>query len=92
MKVEEFKMKMYGIKNEMKNVVGFVCESMNLKVEIDKEVFDEVFESCWEMVRNETSMILEDGEFEGKVEMRFVKSEENEYDVYVNDEKYEFDY
>lgn len=85
-------MKMFGIKNEMKNVVGFVCEEMNLKVEIEKEVFEKVFEKCWEMVRNEVSMILEDGEFEGKVEMRFVSSEENEYDVYVNNERYEFDY
>ena len=85
-KVEEIKMKFF----ENEKVVGF--EGKDLKVEIEKEVFEEVFEGCWEMVRNETSMIREDGEFEGKVEMRFVGSKENEYDVYVNDEKYEFDY
>ena len=85
-------MKVFGIKNETKNVVGFVDEEMNLKVEVEKEVFEEVFEKSWEMVGNEVSVILEDGEFEGKVEMSFTRSEENEYDVYVNNERYEFDY
>lgn len=91
MKVEETKMKMYGIKNEIKNVVGFVDESRKLQVEVDVEVFENVFEKNIDSLMMEVEMII-DGLFNDVVKfVKFVSNDEN-YDVYLNDEKYEFDY
>ena len=83
-------MKMYGVKNVMKNVVGFVDESRKLKVEVDVEVFENVFERSFESVMLEVEMVVENL-FDVVKVVEFKKSNEN-YDVYVNDEKYEFDY
>ena len=81
-------MKMYGVKNEKKNVVGLVLE--NLTVEVDKEVFDDVFEGNWDLVKIEVNMIYEDVYVGDNITMKFVKNENNLYDVYVNDVMYGF--
>lgn len=84
-------MKMYGIKNDVKNVVGFVDESRKLQVEVDVEVFENVFEKNIDSLMMEVEMII-DGLFNGVVKfVKFVSNDEN-YDVYLNNEKYEFDY
>ena len=90
MKVEEFKMKMYGVKNEVKNVVGFVDESRKLKIELDNEVFNDVFERDFDSVMLEVEMLIENLCDVIKV-VEFKKNDEN-YDVYLNGTKYEFDY
>lgn len=83
-------MKMYGVKNEMKNVVGFVDESRKLKVELDVEVFNDVFERDFDSVMLEVEMVIENL-FDVVKVVEFKKNDEN-YDVYLNGTKYEFDY
>ena len=83
-------MKMYGVKNEMKNVVGFVDESRKLKVELDVEVFNDVFEKDFDSVMLEVEMVIENL-FDVVKVVEFKKNDEN-YDVYLNGTKYEFDY
>ena len=83
-------MKMYGIKNEMKNVVGFVDETKKLNVLVDNEVFNEVFERNIDDLMLEVEMVVENvGDVDKLVEFR---KSENKYDVYVNEKKVEFDY
>lgn len=83
-------MKMYGVKNEMKNVVGFVDESRKLKVELDVEVFNNVFGRDFDSVMMEVEMVIENL-FDVVKVVEFKKNDEN-YDVYLNGTKYEFDY
>lgn len=83
-------MKMYGVKNEMKNVIGFVDESRKLKVELDVEVFNDVFERDFDNVMLEVEMVIENL-FDVVKVVEFKKNDEN-YDVYLNGTKYEFDY
>lgn len=83
-------MKMYGVKNEVKNVVGFVDESRKLKVELDVEVFNDVFERDFDSVMLEVEMVIENL-FDVVKVVEFKKNDEN-YDVYLNGTKYEFDY
>lgn len=87
MKVEDFEMKMY----ENKKFVSLVDESRKLKVEVDIEVFDKVFEKNIDSLMFEVEMII-DGLFDDVVKVvKFVSNDEN-YDVYLNGVKYEFDY
>ena len=87
MKVEEFEMKMY----ENKKVVSLVDESRKLKVEVDVEVFEKVFEKNIDSLMFEVEMII-DGLFDDVVKVvKFVSNDEN-YDVYLNGVKYEFDF
>ena len=87
MKVEDFEMKMY----ENKKFVSLVDESRKLKVEVDVEVFDKVFEKNIDSLMFEVEMII-DGLFNDVVKVvKFVSNDEN-YDVYLNGVKYEFDY
>ena len=87
MKVEDFEMKMY----ENKKFVSLVDESRKLKVEVDVEVFEKVFEKNIDSLMFEVEMII-DGLFDDVVKfVKFVSNDEN-YDVYLNGVKYEFDY
>ena len=80
-------MKMY----ENKKVVSLVDESRKLKVEVDVEVFDKVFEKNIDSLMFEVEMII-DGLFDDVVKVvKFVSNDEN-YDVYLNGVKYEFDF
>ena len=80
-------MKMY----ENKKVVSLIDESRKLKVEVDVEVFDKVFEKNIDSLMFEVEMII-DGLFDDVVKVvKFVSNDEN-YDVYLNGVKYEFDY
>lgn len=87
MKVEDFEMKMY----ENKKVVSLIDESRKLKVEVDVEVFEKVFEKNIDSLMFEVEMII-DGLFDDVVKVvKFVSNDEN-YDVYLNGVKYEFDF
>ena len=87
MKVEDFKMKMY----ENEKVVSLVDETRKLKVEVDVEVFEKVFEKNIDSLMFEVDMII-DGLFDDVVKVvKFVSNDEN-YDVYLNGVKYEFDF
>ena len=87
MKVEDFEMKMY----ENEKVVSLVDESRKLKVEVDVEVFEKVFEKNIDSLMFEVEMII-DGLFDDVVKVvKFVSNDEN-YDVYLNGVKYEFDF
>ena len=80
-------MKMY----ENKKFVSLVDESRKLKVEVDVEVFEKVFEKNIDSLMFEVEMII-DGLFDDVVKVvKFVSNDEN-YDVYLNGVKYEFDY
>ena len=80
-------MKMY----ENKKVVSLIDESRKLKVEVDVEVFDKVFEKNIDSLMFEVEMII-DGLFDDVVKVvKFVSNDEN-YDVYLNGVKYEFDF
>ena len=80
-------MKMY----ENEKVVSLVDESRKLKVEVDVEVFDKVFEKNIDSLMFEVDMII-DGLFDDVVKVvKFVSNDEN-YDVYLNGVKYEFDF
>lgn len=80
-------MKMY----ENEKVVSLVDETRKLKVEIDVEVFDKVFEKNIDSLMFEVEMII-DGLFDDVVKVvKFVSNDEN-YDVYLNGVKYEFDF
>ena len=80
-------MKMY----ENKKFVSLVDESRKLKVEVDVEVFDKVFEKNIDSLMSEVEMII-GGLFNDVVKVvKFVSNDEN-YDVYLNGVKYEFDY
>ena len=78
----------------MKNVKIYVVmkeEERNLKVEVDVEVYDKVFDNDEDALMMEVEMII-DGLGKNVVKnVRFEKNDEN-YDVYLNDVKYEFDY
>ena len=87
MKVEDFEMKMY----ENKKFVSLVDESRKLKVEVDVEVFEKVFEKNIDSLMFEVEMII-DGLFDDVVKVvKFVSNDES-YDVYLNGVKYEFDF
>lgn len=87
MKVEDFEMKMY----ENEKVVSLVDESRKLKVEVDVEVFEKVFEKNIDSLMFEVEMII-DGLFDDVVKVvKFVSNDES-YDVYLNGVKYEFDF
>ena len=80
-------MKMY----ENKKVVSLVDESRKLKVEVDVEVFEKVFEKNIDSLMFEVEMII-DGLFNDVVKVvKFVSNDEN-YDVNMNGVKYEFDF
>ena len=80
-------MKMY----ENKKFVSLVDENRKLKVEVDVEVFEKVFEKNIDSLMFEVEMII-DGLFNDVVKVvKFVSNDEN-YDVYLNGVKYEFDY
>ena len=74
----------------MKNVKIYVVmkeEERNLKVEVDVEVYDEVFNNDEDALMMEVEMII-DGLGKNVVKnVRFEKNDEN-YDVYLNDVKY----
>ena len=76
---------------ENEKVVSLVDESRKLKVEVDVEVFDKVFEKNIDSLMFEVEMII-DGLFDDVVKVvKFVSNDEN-YDVYLNGVKYEFDF
>ena len=80
-------MKMY----ENEKVVSLVDESRKLKVEVDVEVFEKVFEKNIDSLMFEVEMII-DGLFDDVVKVvKFVSNDES-YDVYLNGVKYEFDF
>ena len=80
-------MKMY----ENEKVVSLVDETRKLKVEVDVEVFEKVFEKNIDSLMFEVDMII-DGLFDDVVKVvKFVSNDEN-YDVYLNGVKYEFDF
>ena len=80
-------MKMY----ENKKFVSLVDESRKLKVEVDVEVFEKVFEKNIDSLMFEVEMII-DGLFNDVVKVvKFVSNDES-YDVYLNGVKYEFDF
>lgn len=80
-------MKMY----ENEKVVSLIDESRKLKVEVDVEVFEKVFEKNIDSLMFEVEMII-DGLFDDVVKfVKFVSNDEN-YDVYLNGVKYEFDF
>ena len=80
-------MKMY----ENKKFVSLVDESRKLKVEVDVEVFEKVFEKNIDSLMFEVEMII-DGLFDDVVKVvKFVSNDES-YDVYLNGVKYEFDF
>lgn len=75
----------------MKKFVSLVDETRKLKVEVDVEVFDKVFEKNVDSLMLEVDMII-DGLFDDVVKVvKFVSNDEN-YDVYLNGVKYEFDF
>lgn len=78
----------------MKDVKIYVVmkeEERNLKVEVDVEVYDKVFDNDEDALMMEVKMII-DGLGKNVVKnVRFEKNDEN-YDAYLNDVKYEFDY
>ena len=78
----------------MKNVKIYVVmreEERKLKVEVDVEVFDKIFDNDEDALMLEVEMIIENLDNDVVKNVRFEKNDEN-YDVYLNDEKYEFDY
>lgn len=78
----------------MKNVKIYVVmreEERKLKVEVDVEVFDKIFDNDEDALMLEVEMIIENLGNDVVKNVRFEKNDEN-YDVYLNDEKYEFDY
>lgn len=93
MKVEDLKMKMrmFGVKNFEKNIVGFFDESRKLKVVVDLKVFDDVFEENINSLMMEVEMIVDGLSNDVLKFVKFVGNDEN-YDVYLNGVKYEFDY
>ena len=81
-------MKMY----ENKKVVSLVDESRKLKVEVDVEVFEKVFEKNIDSLMFEVEMII-DGLFNDVVKVvKFVSNDDENYDVYLNGVRYEFDF
>ena len=85
MKVEETKMKVEKIYVRMND------EKRKLSVDVDVEVFDKIFDNDEDALMMEVEMIIENLGNDIEKKVRFEKSDEN-YDVYLNDEKYEFDY
>lgn len=85
-------MRMYGVKNEKKNVIGVIDEKRNLKVEIDVVVFEEVFNKNFDSLNFEVEMIIEGlgDDVKKFVEIRY--DEEKMYIAKLNGVKYEFDY
>ena len=77
MKVEETKMKMY-------------VDERKLKIEVDDEIYKKIFNEDCDAVMLEVEMIVE-GLEDVEKNVKFVKNDEN-YDVYLNNVKYEFDY
>ena len=76
----------------MKKFVSLVDESRKLKVEVDVEVFDKVFEKNIDSLMFEVNMIV-DGLFDDVVKVvKFVSNDDENYDVYLNGVKYEFDF
>lgn len=76
----------------MKKFVSLVDESRKLKVEVDVEVFDKVFEKNVDSLMFEVDMII-DGLFDDVVKVvKFVSNDDENYDVYLNGVKYEFDF
>ena len=75
----------------MKIYVRMNDEKRKLSVDVDVEVFDKIFDNEEDALMMEVEMIIEhlDDDIEKKI--RFEKSDDN-YDVYLNDEKYEFDF
>ena len=81
----------------MKDVKIYVVmkeEERNLKVEVDVEVYDKVFDNDEDALMMEVEMII-DGLNDYVVKnIRFEKddSDYNNYIVYLNDVRYEFDF
>lgn len=85
-------MKMYGVKNEKKNVLGIIDEKRNLKVEIDVVVFEEVFDKNFDSLDFEVEMIIEGLGRDVKKFVEIKYDEEKMYIAKLNGVKYEFDY
>ena len=78
----------------MKDVKIYVVmreEERKLKVEVDVEVFDKIFDNDEDALMLEVETIIENLGDDVVKNVRFEKNNEN-YDVYLNDVKYEFDY
>lgn len=85
MKVEETKMKNVRIYVVVKD------EERKLKIEVDVEIFDKVFNNDEDALMMEVEMLIENLNNDIEKNVRFEKNDEN-YDVYLNNVKYEFDY
>lgn len=78
----------------MKNVKIYVRmndEKRKLYIDVDVEVFDKVFNNDEDALMLEVEMIIENLGNDIEKRVRFEKNDEN-YDVYLNNEKYEFDF
>ena len=75
--------------HECKSIVINVNEK--LIVEVDSEVMFEVFERDFDALMLEVEMVIEHLGDDVMKNVRFEKNDEN-YDVYLNGTKYEFDY
>lgn len=64
-------------------------DERKLKIEVDDEVYKKIFDEDFDAVMLEVEMIVE-GLEDVEKNVKFVKNDEN-YDVYLNDVKYEFD-
>ena len=75
--------KIYVVKRE---------EERKLKVEVDVEVFDKIFYNNVDALMFEVEMIIENLGDDIVKNVRFEKNDDDNYDVYLNDVKYEFDF
>lgn len=75
----------------MKIYVRMNDEKRKLSVDVDVEVFDEIFDNDEDALMMEVEMIIENLGDDIEKKVRFEKNDDN-YDVYLNDEKYEFDF
>ena len=75
----------------MKIYVRMNDEKRKLSVDVDVEVFDKIFDNDEDALMMEVEMIIENLGNDIEKKVRFEKSDDN-YDVYLNNEKYEFDF
>lgn len=76
--------------HECKSVVINVNEK--LIVEVDSKVMFEVFERDFDSLMMEVGMIIENLSDDIMKNVRFEKNDDENYDVYLNGVKYEFDF
>ena len=63
----------------------------DLIVEVNDEVFEKVFDKNYVALMCEVEMIIEYIEFDGLKYIEFKKNDEN-FEVYVNGERFKFDF